>query len=294
MRMRSRFAVVLNWAGNFMIVLVSKVQVLLAMRLCPLSNNQTPLDLIKPSRILLIQLYDTVGDVMFTSPLIRELAQGFPECKLTVAVSAHGVTGLLDKNPHIADTIAVDVRCHKWLRPFLLPWRHWLLARKKLRPRGFDVAIIPRSSVDYCYATFLAYFSGTPCRVGYTEKMKRRKGILNCNWDQLLTVLLPPLSANANEVLLNLNVLSVFGKSAKSDHTEIWTSSEDRQFASAALESSRRKRVCISPTSGHSELKQWGIERFTELAGELVRHGFDVILVGSPRDKPLEIGRAHV
>jgi len=88
-----------------------------------------------------------------------------------VAVSAHGISGLLDTNLHISDIIAVSVQCNKWLRPLLLPWRHWLVAHRELKQRDYYVAIIPRSPVDDCYATFLAYFSGAPCRVGYTQKM---------------------------------------------------------------------------------------------------------------------------
>lgn len=279
-----------------MMMLLSRIQVqfaLVSFR-APLAREWFGLE--EPKRILLIQLYDTVGDVVFTSPLIRELAQSFPASSLTVAVSAHGVKGVLDVNPYISDTILVDVSCNKWLRPLLLPWRHWRFGRKVFKQRNFDLAIIPRSSVDSNYATFLAYFSGAPCRVGYTEKTSRRKSILNRSWDRLLTVTLPGSKESVNEVLLNLNVLAAFGKAAKSQRTEIWITNEDRQFASSALKALSGRRVCISPTSGHSWLKQWGVDRFAELVQKLVAHGCSIVLVGGPQDKALATSleeRAH-
>jgi lipopolysaccharide heptosyltransferase II len=270
-----------------LMIFLARVQVMLAKTICRVPEAPRQMDPARPNNILVIQLYDTVGDVVCTSPLIRELAQNFPGSALTVAVSAHGVASLLDENPYISDTIPVNVSCAKWLRPLLLPWRHWWLARKVFKQRHFDVVIIPRYSVDSSYATFLAYFSGVPCRIGYTEKTSVRKSVLNRNWDQLLTIALPAFKELTNEVLLNLNVLSAFSKSAKDNRTEVWITGEDRQFASAAVEHLGNKRVCLSPTSGHSVLKQWGVNRFAELAVELVRCHCDIVLVGGPGDKLL-------
>lgn len=274
-------------AADLLIISLSRAQVALAKLICRVPEVPRQMDRARLASILVIQLYDTVGDVVFTSPLIRELAQNFPASTLTVAVSAHGVANLLDKNPYISDMITVNINCKKWLRPLLLPWRHWWLARKLLKQRHFDVAIIPRYSVDSSYATFLAYFSGVPCRIGYTEKTSVRKSVLNQNWDQLLTIALPPSKELTNEVLSNLNVLSAFSKFAKDNRTEVWITSEDRQFASAAVEHLGHRRVCLSPTSGHSRLKQWGADRFAKLAVELVRRHCDIVLVGSPQDKLL-------
>jgi len=285
--MRSFASVASARAVDSLMIFMSRAQVLLAKTICRVPEAPRPMDPAGQINILVIQLYDTVGDVVFTSPLIRELAQNFPGSALTVAVSAHGVASLLDENPYISDIIPVNINCTKWLRPLLLPWRHWWLARKVFKQRHFDVAIIPRYSVDSSYATFLAYFSGVPCRIGYTERTSVRRSVLNRNWDQLLTIALPPFKELTNEVLLNLNVLSAFSKSAKDTRTEVWITSEDRQFASAAVEHLGHRRVCLSPTSGHSRLKQWGVDRFAELAVELVRCHCDIVLVGGHQDKLL-------
>lgn len=270
---------------NWLISILSRSEVLLARTLWR-SNRVSALPM-NLSSILVIQLYDTVGDVVVTSPLIRELAHNFPEAKITVAISARGVVGLLDKNPYISDLVTVNIDCRKWLRPLLLPWRHLWVARTVLKQRHFDVAIIPRYFVDSSYSTFLAYFSEIPCRVGYTEQTSKRKSVLNSGWDELLTIVLPPHNDLANEVISNLNVLSAFSAAAKDSRTEVWITSEDRQFASAAVDHLGQKRVCLSPTSGHSILKQWGTDRFAELGERLVRCHCDIVLVGSPQDKLL-------
>jgi ADP-heptose:LPS heptosyltransferase len=243
-------------------------------------------DTATPKNILIVQLYDTVGDVVISSPLIRELAKSFPGSKLTVAVSAHGLSGLLDQNPYISELIAIDARCRKWLRPLLLPWRHYRSARKLLVHRRFDIAIIPRYSVDLNYGTLLAYFSGAPCRIGYTEATDARKAVLNGGFDRLLTVVLPG-SGVVNEVVSNLNVLSIFSMSPQDTRTEVWIAKEDSDFATAAIGHLRGRRVCISPTSGHSELKQWGVDRFGDLAVELVRRDCGIVLIGAPQDRSL-------
>ncbi len=250
-------------------------------------------ELTQVGRILLIQPYDTLGDVIFTSPLPRELKRAFPDAEIMVVTSAHGVPGVLDENPHISSIIPVNVRCNRLLRPLLLPWRHWRLARRVLRRQRFDVAIVPRYTVDAYFATFLAYFSGAPCRIGYTENTVARKSVLNRGYDRLLTDVLPASHAIENEVVRNLHVLSVFGKRAEDSRTEIWIDDADRQFAAEALQGLTRRRACIAPTSGHSWLKQWGADRFAELAVELNRQGCDIVLVGAAQDKSLADGIAQ-
>ena len=237
-----------------------------------------------PKRIIVFQLYDTLGDVICTSAFYRELARSFPDAKITVAVSADGIPGLMEQNPYISDLVPVNTRCRRWLRPFVLPWRHWQLARRVLRQRSFDIAIIPRYGIDFCYATFLSYFCGAPMRIGYTENTSRRKSIVNHGFDRLLTTVLTPLPSETNEVRSILHVLSALNRTAMSDRTEMWITSQDRHFASRMLGGAGTPRVCLSPTSGHSDLKQWGAARFAELAGELARHGCTIVLLGSKQD----------
>lgn len=113
-------------------------------------------------KILLVRLR-LLGDVVFTTPLLRALRRQFPDASLTYVVEPLAA-GVVLGNPHLHDVIvAPHAKGLSRLRADVaLGWQ--------LRRRRFDVAIDmhggPRSA-------WLARASGAPVRVGYAIKGRR-------------------------------------------------------------------------------------------------------------------------
>jgi predicted lipopolysaccharide heptosyltransferase III len=106
--------------------------------------------------VLLVRLR-LIGDVVFTTPLIRALRERYPDARLTYVVEPSSAP-VVARNPHLSDVV---------IAPHRRGWRRLAddigLART-LRARRYDVAIDlhggPRSA-------WLTWASGAPVRVGY-------------------------------------------------------------------------------------------------------------------------------
>ena len=110
-------------------------------------------------QILLVRLR-LLGDVVFTTPLLRALRRKFPDASLTYVVEPLAA-GVVLGNPHLHDVIVAP------LTRGLARWRTDVALGWQLRRRRFDVAIDlhggPRSA-------WLTWASGAPMRIGYAIK----------------------------------------------------------------------------------------------------------------------------
>lgn len=106
--------------------------------------------------ILLVRLR-LIGDVVFTTPLVRALRRRYPDAHLTYVVEPLAAPVVLG-NPHIDNVVVVPKRSG------LARWRDDLSCARRLRARRFDMAIDlhggPRSA-------WLTWASGAPMRIGY-------------------------------------------------------------------------------------------------------------------------------
>lgn len=107
--------------------------------------------------ILLVRLR-LIGDVVFTTPIVRALRRSYPDAHLSYLVE-DGAAPVLRGNPYLDELIVV----HK--RSGLRRVRDDLSIALGLRRRRFDLAIDlhggPRSA-------WLTWASGAPMRIGYT------------------------------------------------------------------------------------------------------------------------------
>jgi lipopolysaccharide heptosyltransferase II len=113
-------------------------------------------------KILLVRLR-LIGDVVFTTPLLRALRRHHPGAELTYLVE-RAAAPVVRGNPHLADLIVVPHRRG------VARVRDDLRLARALRQRRFDVAIDlhggPRSA-------WLTWASGAPRRIGYTGTGRR-------------------------------------------------------------------------------------------------------------------------
>lgn len=113
-------------------------------------------------RILLVRLR-LIGDVVFTTPVIRALRRRYPDAHLTYVVEP-AAEPVVRGNPHL-DEILVVPRRRGWAR-----LADDVVAAAQLRGMRPDIAIDlhggPRSS-------WLTWASGAPVRIGYAIKGRR-------------------------------------------------------------------------------------------------------------------------
>lgn len=106
--------------------------------------------------ILLIRLR-LIGDVVFTTPIVRAVRQQYPSARLSYLVEA-GSAPVLSANPHLSDVITI-AHSRGWRR-----LRDDLQLGRRLRAQRFDLVIDlhggPRSA-------WLTWASRAPRRVGY-------------------------------------------------------------------------------------------------------------------------------
>jgi ADP-heptose:LPS heptosyltransferase len=168
----------------------------------------------------------------------------------------------------------------------ILPVRHYIFARRQLMHQDFDVCFVPRRDADDVYATMLGYFSRSARCIAFSEKCTPRKAVINRSFDTLLTdcVSDPGLQ---HETLSNLKLLESIGISPSSRALSVDLSPSALLFAQEVLPGPHSSYIAICPTSGHSELKQWGVERFADVAARLASSGFVIVLLGGPGDVSL-------
>jgi len=222
--------------------------------------------------VLVVRL-DEIGDIVMFSPFLRELRDNLPNAQITLVVKP-GVHNLVEKCPYVDQIVVFDPSGTRWKRPFVLPWRTWHMSARMLHKEKYDLAIVPKWGTDSVYATYLAFFSGAMRRSGYSERVEKRKSILNRGFDRLLTHPLLDYTIR-HEVDHNLNLLRFLGFEINADHTEVWFDKTDLDYARQVLLENRIAQdttvIALGPSGGHSLLKQWPIENFVELGKNLTK-----------------------
>lgn len=234
-------------------------------------------------RILIIKL-DELGDLVMAWPLIDTLQSNFPAAELTLLVN-RSVLGITEGMVGIR-VIGVNVKCNRLLRPLILPIRHYRFVQDHLRNEDFDVCLLPRRDSDDVAATILGYFTRSTRRISFSEKSTPRKAVTNRSFDSLLTDALPAPETQ-HETITNLSLLAAIGCFPVAWKGSLPLPQAAIRYAQEALRESEAPFVAICPTSGHSPLKQWGVERFAELASRLVASGLTVVVVGGSGDLQL-------
>ena len=267
-------------------------------RLRGMRGNRRAMDLLGVQRLLLIRL-DEIGDVVMTTPFLRECRRNFPQAWITLVVKP-SLRNLVETCPYTDEVLTYDWNVpyfhhckHAGSRPHLERHKRALrLARRHLWGKRFDLAILPRWGTDFYNGAFLAYFSGAGCRVGYSEKNSAHGPRFYEGVDDLLTQAIFT-ETPAHEVERTLNVLTFLKGNIESTLLELWTAEGDEQFASDALNSKGNASdgpfIAFGLGAGESK-RVWPIENFIELGEWLTQtYNAQIVLVGGPSE--VEMGR---
>ena len=218
-------------------------------------------------RILVVNV-NWLGDVLFSTPLIRAIREKFPGAYIACMIVPR-CREVLELNPRLNEIIVYDEEhTHKGVFGKLKFISH-------LRSKRFDAAIIMHRSFTKALLVFLA---GIPQRIGYRTK----------NRAFLLTKGIEPPPQTIHRVDYFLNLGKALGIDTGTRDYEFFISEENRKRARALLDKKGVKDsdflVVINP-GGNWEPKRWPKENFAKLADELVKRvGAKVIITGSKKD----------
>lgn len=267
-----------------LVILLTPVQVTLIigrvfLNITGRKNSEINLSGIKS--VLVLKL-DHIGDMVCTTPFLRELRRNLPNAWITLIVKPANYN-LMEDCPYINEVLIYDWSITgffaKLLRNKGVLWPFWQVlcvrnfwpglrfARQYLKKRNFDLAIIPRWGEDFCHGSFIAYFSGAPLRIAYSEHVTAIKNVTNHGFDHLMTHVLDN-NAPKHLVELSLDIIRFVNGKINDSHLELWLKKEDDVFADNVLKENGREsaRLLISVAPGAGEPKRrWPISGFIEL-----------------------------
>ena len=234
--------------------------------------RQTEIDISSIRRILLTRLR-FMGDVILTTPLIRQLRRAFPQAHLAYMTEAP-YASLLQHNPHLDEIIAIETH------PAGSPWaelrRQWRIFRD-LRQRRFDLVIDlfgnPRSAQ-------LTWATGARWRVGGDYRGRR--------W--LYTVRVPQKDPRVDAIAFHQRSLQVIGIDGGDKRTELFLTDAEKQAGAAYLKacgfSLSAPIVGLHPGATWPN-KIWPAASFAAVARQLVSEGVQVFLTCGPGEEAI-------
>jgi len=279
-----------SWFAVFVIApMILRAQVVLARlwaRLFLGGPAPSPFDLSLVKRVLVVRL-DAIGDVVMTTPLLRELRRSLPDAHITLVVNPI-LYDLMRNCPYVNEIVWFDcLPPYRW-NPLPLFWRAFRTARRHWWQTPIDLAILPRREFDAWAGAFLVFFSGARWRIAYSEHISARKHALNPTFDTLFTRVVGDALGSFHEVEHNLNILRAIGGRVEEDQTELWVSSASAARVDELLREHRIENgdlILGFCPGASSRLKQWPLEKFSELAAAFVdRYACKIVVVGGPED----------
>jgi len=226
----------------------------------------------KERKRILIFNVNWMGDVLFSTAVIRNVRRNFPESFLACIVPSRCYP-VLKGNPHLDEVIIFDEKDrHKGIFKLL----NFVRA---LRAKKFDTVFLLHRSFS---RALICRLSGIPERIGHYTK---KRGFL------LTQKILPPKKDSMHRIDYYLDIIEKAGLRIEDRHTEFFVSDEDMASAQAFLEKNSVKKedfVVVLNPGGNWMPKRWPKSYWAELADKLIEDfKAKVIITGSPIDLSL-------
>jgi len=212
---------------------------------------------------------DRIGDVVLSTPVIRNLRKYYPNSYIAMMVSCQ-TREILEGNPYLDEVIVYDKdNKHKG-------WLASIYFSLQLRKKRFDLAIILHPTNRVHLVTF---FAGIPKRVGYNRKL-----------GFLLTDKLPHTKqlGQKHELEYNLDLLRYLGLKNLEKETYIPIRKDAQDYIDSIFKEKgiNESDLILAIHPGASCLsKRWPIDYFAEVADKLKeKYGFIILVVAGPKD----------
>ncbi len=234
---------------------------------------------ISSPKILLIGIYQHMGQFLCSTPLIRSLKAAWPQGSLHFlgnpvnAVAARA-------NPHL-DRVWVWKKSALW---------EWVGQVRALRKERFDLALLLTTERPSATGAFLARAFGARWVAGYVPSIPGA-------WAQDASALCHiriPFDGEKNEVEKYLGLARAFGVPSKGRQPELATSSADEAAANSFLSSQNLSAtgpmvgLFIGGKAERTD-RLWPVSHFARLADSLKAAGFRVIVLSPPPPEHLRL-----
>ena len=224
----------------------------------------------KKTRILIVNV-NWLGDVLFSTALIREVKKNYPESFLACMIPGR-CQGILKGNPYLDEIIIFDEKdTHKG-------WRKTLRFIRELRARRFDTAILLHRSFT---RTLICWLAGIKERIGYYTRKRAF----------LLTRKITVPQGRMHRRDYYLNIIESAGLKINERGLDFFVSREDSDYVSGLLNKERVFTddflVALNP-GGNWAPKRWPKEYFALLADRLIKDlNAKVVISGAKQDRGL-------
>ncbi len=241
-----------------------------------------PAGLRAPQRILVIQR-DFLGDVLFTTPMLRAVRGMYPAARIEVVVRTHGAEALAG-NRNI-DAVLVEgssLTRRDRLGAYVEFWRMAL----RLRRRRYDLVFNLTKGKAFAHA-LLAALSGAPVRIGI--RTRERAGFLWRDGFPLFHNLEVPARPNRHLIDYFLDAVRVLGSPATDHRMDLDVGEGDRAHVRAFLGplgvTDGAPLVVIHPGANRPQ-NRLAPDRVVALCRELwKRHRARSLLIGVPSER---------
>jgi heptosyltransferase-2 len=212
-----------------------------------------------------------VGDTVLAQPLFKRLHERHPGLKLDV-LAPSWTLALLKRMPEVTEALR---------SPFghgeLKLAARWRLARE-LRKRGYDQAIVLPNSFK---SALIPRLAGIPKRTGFVGELRHvlltDARLLDKQGLPLMAERFAHLADAPGETLRRpLPPLEL----------RVSTQARDALLTRLGLDASR-PIACFCPGAEYGPAKRWPAAHFADLARQARAAGYEVWLVGSPKDRPI-------
>lgn len=211
-------------------------------------------------KILLIRL-DEIGDVVLTTPLLREMRLNYPDAKITLIVKPQ-VYNLVELCPYV-DRVMTFERYQCKFGFVINIFKAFQYAKRFLKKEKYGLVLVPRWDVDCSEASFLAFFSGGMQRLAYSETVNNNKQVLNRGYDGFFTKVFYTTDIK-HEVLRNLDWIKLLNGDIRSDKLELWCNNVDRKIAENLLLSENNFLISVIVSAGNHN-REWSGKSFQRL-----------------------------
>lgn len=219
-------------------------------------------------RILIIRS-GAVGDIIMTTPFLRNLREFFPNSKISFFVGKWSKK-VLTRNSNIDEIIEFDDEVIIKKTIFRV-----ISLIKKLRRKRFDMCFILDKSWMW---NLFAFLCGIKIRIGFA---RGREGIWNTKSIKY--------DGSKNEVDYYLDLLSLLCMKTKNCPTQIFTTKYDKVFANKFMKKigNEKKLIGICPGGAVNPgqkaiIKRWPVEKYIELVD---KKNFNYVIFGDKNDK---------
>ncbi len=218
------------------------------------------------SRILVLRL-SSIGDIVLTIPLLKHLSQRFPSATIDFVVKKE-YAELMRSNPHVNTLMIVDKK---------EGWQGLRRLKNKIKQQDYQLILDVHNNPRTRYLTLFSK--------GTVRRYKKYR---------LLRFFLIKFKYNLYERIIPvhrryLNTIAEWVHEIDSDlEFHLDPDAEKRVNGIMPLENfpAQQKHVALVPGAGFAN-KRWPVHYFAELARKLSSEGWQIWLLGSPRERHL-------